>query len=97
MHKQPATIINVLINLKNNGKSNYWIKFANKELTFLSKNADLNNPVQVYHFYSAVANAYQKKLENILVEELIVDIKGFTDTDTEKILIGVFDLEDYFK
>ena len=57
----------------------------------------LKIPEPVYHFYSAVAEAYQKKLETILVEELIADIKGFTDTDAETILIGSFGLKEYVK
>ena len=57
----------------------------------------LKLPEPVYHFYGAVATACKKKLETILVEELIADIKGFTDTDAEKILVGAFGLEKYVK
>ncbi|MBN2260466.1 MAG: hypothetical protein JW702_07965 [Clostridiales bacterium] len=55
----------------------------------------LKIPEPVYHFFGAVASTYNKKLEEILVEELINDIKRFTDTEAEKILIGAFELEQY--
>ncbi len=55
----------------------------------------LKIPEPVYHFFGAVATAHKKKIEEILVEELIADIKGFTDTEAEKILIGAFELENY--
>lgn len=66
---------------------------ANKALGKVTVTIKLPEPV--FHFYRAVADAYNKKLEDILVEELIVDIKGFTDTDAEKILIGAFELESF--
>ena len=33
--------------MKNNGKSDYSIRFVDKALTYLSKHADLNEPEQV--------------------------------------------------
>ncbi len=61
---QPTTILNVLINLKNNGKSTYWIKFANKALQFLNKNINLNSPTQAKEFIANLqhTNGYKKNL-----------------------------------
>jgi integrase len=62
--QQPTTILKVLINLKNNGRSNYWIKFADKALKFLSKNVNLNNPQQTKEFIANLqrTNGYKKNL-----------------------------------
>jgi integrase len=42
--------LNVLVKMKNNGKSDYTIKFADKALTYISKHTDLNNPEAVKQF-----------------------------------------------
>jgi hypothetical protein len=42
-----APILNVLIQMKNDNKSDYTIKFTNKALTFLSKHTSLNEPEAV--------------------------------------------------
>jgi integrase len=44
---KPATIINVLINMKNNGKADTTIKFVDKALTYISQHANLDNPEEV--------------------------------------------------
>ena len=77
-------------------------KATEKEFEAINENlgkvtVNLKIPEPVYHFYKAVAEAYNKKLEDILVEELVCDIKGFTDTDAEKILVGAFGLKEYVK
>jgi len=43
-------ILNILIHMKNNAKSDYSIKFVDKALTYISKHADLNEPEQVKQF-----------------------------------------------
>ena len=52
--QNPVThpILNILIQMKNNAKSDYSIKFIDKALTYLSKHADLSdairkNPVEI--------------------------------------------------
>lgn len=58
------TILNVLINMKNNAKSEAWIRFVDKALTHLSQNVDLNDPEQVKQFIANknVSNSYKKGL-----------------------------------
>jgi len=60
----PTTILNVLIKLKNNGKSNYTIKFVDKSLTYLNKHADLDKPEEVKQFIASkdVSDSYKKNL-----------------------------------
>ena len=50
--------------MKNNGKSDYSIKFVDKALTYLSKHADLNKPEQVKQFIASLqtSNGYKKNL-----------------------------------
>ena len=50
--------------MKNNGKSDYSIKFVDKSLTYISKHADLNKPEQVKQFIANknVSNGYKKNL-----------------------------------
>jgi len=50
--------------MKNNGLSDYSIKFVDKALTHLSKHADLNQPEQVKQFIANknVSNGYKKNL-----------------------------------
>jgi len=54
----------VLINLKNNAKSDSTIKFVDKALTRISKYADLNNPQQVKRFIANLetADSYRRNL-----------------------------------
>jgi hypothetical protein len=52
-------------------------------------------PEPIYHFYGAVAEAHKRSLEEILVEELIHDINGLLDTDSQEILVGAFGLKPY--
>jgi len=50
--------------MKNNGRSNCTIKFADKALTHLSKHADLNKPEQVKQFIAnkQTSNSYKRNL-----------------------------------
>ncbi len=50
--------------MKNNGKSNYSIKFVDKSLTYISIHADLNKPEEVKQFIAnkTVSNGYKKNL-----------------------------------
>jgi hypothetical protein len=50
--------------MKNSAKSDYWIKFTSKALTFLNKHADLNNPETVRAFIAALntSNGYKRNL-----------------------------------
>jgi hypothetical protein len=52
----------VLINLKNNAKSDYTIKFVDKALRRLNKYADLDNPEQVKQFIAQMdtSDSYKK-------------------------------------
>ena len=54
----------MLINLKNNAKSDSTIKFVDKALTRISKYADLNNPQQVKRFIANLetADSYRRNL-----------------------------------
>jgi len=45
-----ANILNILIELKNSGKSDYTIKTIDKRLHAISKNADINNPEAVLSY-----------------------------------------------
>jgi integrase len=45
-----ANILNVLIELKNSGKSDYTIKTIDKRLHLISKNTDINNPEAVLNY-----------------------------------------------
>jgi len=57
-------ILNVLIKLTNNAKSSYTVKFVDKALTRIGKNADLNNPEQVKRFIANLqtSDSYKKNL-----------------------------------
>ncbi|MCW3977625.1 MAG: site-specific integrase [Candidatus Bathyarchaeota archaeon] len=57
-------ILNVLIRMKTNNKSDYTIRFADKSLTYISKHADLNNPEHVKQFIAnlEVSDSYKKNL-----------------------------------
>ena len=61
---QNPTILNILIQMKNNGLSNHTVKWTDKALTHLSKHADLNQPEQVKHFIAnkQTSNSYKKNL-----------------------------------
>lgn len=50
--------------MKNNNKSDYTIRFTDKALTYISRNADLNNPEAVKQFIAGleVSNGYKKNL-----------------------------------
>jgi integrase len=50
--------------MKNNGLSNYTIKFTDKALTYLSKHADLNNPEEVKQYIANLqtSNGYKRNL-----------------------------------
>jgi integrase len=50
--------------MKNNGKSEYSIRFVDKALTYISKHADLNEPEQVKHFIASLqsSDGYKKNL-----------------------------------
>jgi len=64
--KKPVThaILNILIKLKNNAKSDHTIKFVDKALTYLSKHADLNEPEQVKQLIANLqtSDSYKKNL-----------------------------------
>jgi len=57
-------ILNILINLKNNAKSDYTIKFVDKALTRIDKHADLDKPEEVKKFIAQMdtSNSYKKNL-----------------------------------
>jgi len=63
-YRNPTTILNILIKLKNNGKSKYTITFVDKSLTHLSKHADLDKPEEVKQYIASkeVSNSYKKNL-----------------------------------
>ena len=70
-HTPPLTehaIINVLIKLKNDAKSESTIKFTGKALTFLSKHADLSNPEKDAVFWNFVGNPLYRMLEKSIEE-----------------------------
>jgi len=56
--------LNVLVRMKNNGKSDYTIKFVDKSLRHISDHADLNNSEAVKQFIAnkPVSNGYKKNL-----------------------------------
>ena len=64
--KFPVTqlILNVLIQLKNNAKSDYTIKFVDKSLKYIERHADLNEPEQVKQFIANLqaSDSYKKNL-----------------------------------
>ena len=57
-------ILNILIKLKNNNKSDYTIRFVDKSLTHLSQHADLDKPEEVKQYIASktVSNGYKKNL-----------------------------------
>jgi integrase len=57
-------ILNILVRMKNNNKSDYTIRFTDKSLTLISKHADLNNPEAVKQFVASkdVSDSYKKNL-----------------------------------
>jgi len=58
------TILNILVNMKNNGKSDYTIKFVDKSLRMIDVYADLDNPeaVKQYIANKDVSDSYKKTL-----------------------------------
>jgi integrase len=50
--------------MKNEGRSNYSIKFVDKSLTYISKHADLNRPEDIKHFIANLqtSNGYKRNL-----------------------------------
>jgi len=61
--KHTAEIVNILLQMKNNGLSDYTIKNTSKLLTFLDKHADLNNPDQVKTVIAThTSNNYKRNL-----------------------------------
>jgi len=58
------TIFNILARMKNNGKSDYTIRFIDKSLRHISDHADLNNPEAVKQFIANkdVSDSYKKNL-----------------------------------
>ncbi|MGA2769015.1 MAG: site-specific integrase [Candidatus Bathyarchaeia archaeon] len=64
MNKHPENIINVLIDVKSNGYSEYTLNFASKALSFLAKHADLNDSEAVKRFISEynANNSYKRNL-----------------------------------
>ena len=56
--------LNILIKMKNNGRSDYSIQWTNKALTRLSKHADLEKPETVKQFIASlnVSGGYKKNL-----------------------------------
>jgi len=60
----PATILNVLVQMKNNGRSDYSIEFVDRSLIHISDNANLNEPEQVKQFIANknVSNGYKRNL-----------------------------------
>jgi len=61
---QQSTILNVLINLENNGKAKSTIESTDRILTYTSKHANLNNPEQIKQFIAnhQCSNAYKKNM-----------------------------------
>ena len=57
-------ILNVLIQMKNDNKSDYTINFTRKALTFLAKHASLSEPESVKHFIAQheVSDGYKRNL-----------------------------------
>ena len=59
-----TTILNILVEMKNNGQSDYSIRFADKALTYISNHANLNEPEQVKQLIANknVSNGYKRNL-----------------------------------
>jgi integrase len=59
-----APTLNVLIQMKNDNKSDYTINFARKALNFLAKHTSLNEPETVKHFIAQLktSNSYKRNL-----------------------------------
>ena len=59
-----AQILNILVEMKNAGKSDYCTKFVDKALTYLSKHANLNEPEQVKQYIANLQSkdGYKKNL-----------------------------------
>jgi integrase len=57
-------ILDILIQIKNKGKSEYTIRFVDKSLTHLSEHANLNDPQEAMAFIANkdVSNGYKKNL-----------------------------------
>jgi len=57
-------ILNILAEMKNNGKSDYSTHFVDKALTYINKHSNLNQPEQVKQFIANlnVTNGYKKNL-----------------------------------
>jgi integrase len=60
----PATILNVLAEIKNNVKSDYSTHFVDKALNYINKHTDLNQPEQVKAFIANLqtTTGYKKNL-----------------------------------
>jgi integrase len=59
-----APTLNVLIQMKNDNKSDYTINFARKALNFLAKHTSLSEPEAVKHFIAQLetSNSYKRNL-----------------------------------
>jgi integrase len=59
-----APILNVLVQMKNDNKSDYTINFTRKSLIFLAKNTSLTEPEAVKHFIAQrkVSDGYKRNL-----------------------------------
>ena len=59
-----APILNVLIQMKNDNKSDYTINFTRKSLNFLAKRTSLSEPEAVKHFVAQLdsSNGYKRNL-----------------------------------
>ena len=58
------TILNILVKMKNQNRSNYSIRFVDKALRHISQHADLNKPETVKQFIAnkPVSNGYKRNL-----------------------------------
>jgi integrase len=58
------TILNILIQMKNNARSDYTIQNTSKSLRYLDKHADLNQPEQVKQFIASIqtSTSYKRNL-----------------------------------
>ncbi len=59
-----APILNILIQMKNDNRSDYTINFTRKALTFLAKHTSLTEPEAVKHFTAQhkVSDGYKRNL-----------------------------------
>ena len=58
----------------------------------------LKIPEPVFHFYRAYAETYDKKIEQVLVEEIVNNVKLIVDSnEASEILVGAFGLREYIE